>query len=196
MYLTNFPILYIKEKGFEIVVPKNYIMKRIWILSLVLIFIQPIITFAQDNVKWNTLVFKNYSIDYPTDKRLVKNSPEGNFTLYLLAQQTDNIMMQINDLAGYMLTLDSYAFQFSDAYFRRADVTLLEDKSLTINNQPCHKFVATVDDGHGEIQFKTMVYIWVKNNWAYNLTFTAKPDKYNELMPIAQKVVGSFKYIK
>lgn len=171
-------------------------MKKTLILALSFISLQPVIMLAQENVKWNTLVFKNYSIDYPTNKRLVKNSPEGNFTLYLLSQQTDNIMMQINDIAGYMLTLDSYAFQFSDAYFRRANVTLLEDKSITLNNQPCHRFVAVMDDGHGEEEFKTMVYIWVRNNWAYNLTFTAKPDKYEELKPTAQKVVESFKFAK
>lgn len=171
-------------------------MRKILVLTLLFVSIQPVIVLAQETVKWNTLVFKNYSIDYPTDKKLVKNSPEGNFTLYLLNQQTDNIMMQINDIAGYMLTLDSYAFQFSDAYFRRSDVTLLEDKSITLNNQPCHKYVAVIDDGHGEIEFKTMVHIWVRNNWAYNLIFTAKPDKYEELKPIAQKVVESFKFVK
>jgi len=174
----------------------NMVKKTLILSLLLLISIQTVTTFAQENIKWNTLVFKNYSIDYPTNKRLVKNSPEGNFTLYLLSEQTDNIMMQINDLAGYMLTLDSYVFQFSDAYFRRADVTLLEDKSLTLNNQPCHKFVAVVDDGHGEIQLKTMVYIWVKNNWAYNLTFTAKPDKFDEFKPIALRVIDSFKFVR
>lgn len=145
---------------------------------------------------WETLEFKNYSIDYPKNRRLVINSPEGNFTLYLLTGQTDNVMMKINDLAGYMLTLDSYSFQFYDEYFRRTNVTLLEDKTITINKQPCHKFVATADDGHGEIEYKTMVYIWVKNNWAYNLIFSAKPDKYDELKPIAQKVADSFKLSK
>jgi hypothetical protein len=146
---------------------------------------------APENV-WETLSFKNYTINIPGNKRMVKNSPEGNFTLYLLSEQTDNIMMQINDLAGYMLTLDSYSFQFSDEYFRRTNVNLIEDKRINVNNQPCHKFVATADDGHGEIEYKTMVYIWVKNNWAYNLTFTAKPDTYNELKPIAEKVFASF----
>ena len=145
---------------------------------------------------WETLSFKNYTINIPGNKRLVKNSPEGNFTLYLLTEQTDNIMMQINDIEGYMLTLDSYSFQFSDEYFRRTNVNLLEDKRIKVNNQTCHKFVATADDGHGEIEYKTMVYIWVKNNWAYNLTFTARPDKYNELKPIAEKVFASFTLTK
>lgn len=146
----------------------------------------------KENV-WETLEYKNYTIEYPKNKRLFKSSPEGNFTLYLLTGQTDNVMMKINDLSGYMLTLESYAFQFSDEYFRRTNVTLLEDKTITLNKQPCHKFVATADDGHGEIEYKTLVYIWVKNNWAYNLIFTAKPDKYDELKPIAQKVAESFK---
>jgi hypothetical protein len=171
-------------------------MKKLLLFLVMFILIHETNGSSQESATWKTLVYKNFSIDYPTNKRLVKNSPEGNFTLYFLQQQTDNIMMQINDLAGYMLDLDSYAFQFSDEYFRKTNVTLIEDKTLTINNQPCHKFVATVDDGHGEIQYKTMVYIWVKNNWAYNLTFTAKPDKYEELKPIAQKVVQSFKFTK
>lgn len=145
---------------------------------------------------WETLSFKNYTINIPSNKRVVKDSQQGNFTLYLLPETSDNIMMQINDLAGYMLTLDSYAFQFSDEYFRRTNVNLLEDKRIKINNQPCYKFVATTDDGHGEIEYKILVLIWVKNNWAYNLTFTAKPEKYNELIPIAEKVYKSFTLTK
>ena len=65
-----------------------------------------------------------------------------------------------------------------------------------VYKRQCHRFVAVMDDGHGEEEFKTMVYIWVRNNWAYNLTFTAKPDKYEELKPTAQKVVESFKFAK
>ena len=164
-------------------------MKKILFLAL-FIFIHEIVAFTQESTTWKTLIYKNYSIDYPANKRLVKNSPEGNFTIYLLQQQTDN------DLAGYMLDLDSYAFQYGDEYFRKANITILEDKTITLNKQPCHKFVVTQDDGHGEIEYKVMVYIWVKNNWAYNLTFAAKPDKYVELKPLAQKVAESFKFIK
>lgn len=171
-------------------------MKKFLFFLALFIFLHEIVAFTQESTTWKTLIYKNYTIDYPANKRLVKNSPEGNFTIYLLQQQTDNVMMKINDLAGYMLDLDSYAFQYGDEYFRRTNITVLEDKTITLNKQPCHKFVATQDDGHGEIEFKVMVYIWVKNNWAYNLTFTAKPDKYDELKPIAQKVVQSFKYTK
>jgi hypothetical protein len=152
--------------------------------------------FSQNGTEWKTLIYKNYSIEYPSNKKLVKNSPEGNFTIYLLPQQTDNIMMQINDLSGYMLDLDSYSFQYGDEYFRKTNVNLIEDKLLNLNNQPCHKFVAEFDDGHGEIELKLTVYIWVKNNWAYNLSFAVKPDKYEELKPFATHVAKSFKFLK
>jgi hypothetical protein len=171
-------------------------MKKFSILFMVFILSYITVVFSQEGTTWKTLVYKNYTIDYPANKRLVKNSPEGNFTIYLLQQQTDNVMMKINDLAGYMLDIDSYAFQYGDEYFRRANITVLEDKTITLNKQPCHKFVVTQDDGHGEIEYKVMVYIWVKNNWAYNLTFATKPDKYEELKPIAEKVAESFKFTK
>lgn len=156
-------------------------------------------THEQAKNEWATLKFKNYTIDYPTNKRLVKNSEEGNFTLFLLTQpadnskQTDNITMRINDVEGYIMDLDSYAIQFSDKYFRTTNVHVYENKIISLNNQPCHKFVATVDGRNGETGFKIIVYLLFKDNWAYNLTFTSSMDKYDELKPIAQKVFESLK---
>jgi hypothetical protein len=172
-------------------------MRKIIFPTLIILLIFPDL-FAQDNIAWNKQSYKNFSINYPTDKSFVENDPSGEFTIYLLPslypERSDNIMMEIHDIAGYMLDLDSYSLQFYDAYFRYANITIIEDKIININNQPCHKFIIKKDDGHGEVQYVTMVHIWVKNNWAYNLIFSAKPDKYEELKPIAQKVIDSFKF--
>jgi len=164
-------------------------------VTIFLIFITVVSLEAQDSPAWKELIFKNYTIKYPSNKKLEKNSQEGGFTLYLIPEklpsQSDNVLMQINDIAGYMLDLESYAYQFAEAYFNYYNVTILEDQEVNINNKPCHIFVTEKDDGHGNTEYKTRVWIWVKNNWAYNLIFSAKPERYDELLPVAKKMAES-----
>jgi len=150
--------------------------------------------YSQTEPNWTTLEFKNYQIEHPSDARIIKNSFKSTFSIYFNVK--DKVTMEINDLSGYMLTLDSYTQQFFDTFFRSSTVRVLEKKRLNLNNQPCYRIIAVVDDGHGEITFKTMVYIWVKNNWAYNLKYVAAPTKYEDYLPIAHKIASSFKYTK
>ena len=179
---------------------KHTKMKTVTVFFTIILLIGVGSLKAQDNSVWKELAFKNYTIKYPSNKKLEKSSQEGSFTLYLIPEklpsQSDNVLMQINDIAGYMLDLESYAYQFGEAYFNYYNVTVLEDQEVTINNKPCHIFVTEKDDGHGTTEYKTRVYIWVKNNWAYNLIFSAKPDRYDKLLPIAEKMAESFAYTK
>ena len=173
-------------------------MKTIPVFLAGLIIINVASLAAQDNPFWMELSFKNYTIKYPSNTKLEKNSQEGSFTIYLIPEklpsQSDNVLMQINEIAGYMLDLESYAYQFAEAYFNYYNVTILEDRQINVNNQPCHIFVTERDDGHGEVEYKTRVCIWVKNNWAYNLIFSAKPERYDELLPIATKMAESLTF--
>lgn len=143
---------------------------------------------------WETLVFKNYSIDYPADVRIDKIDQEGTFKLYL--GDKDNITMVIEDLAGEILSFDDYVEQYRYVFFQKTNVTGFQSQRLVINTQACQKYCASFDDGHGEIEFKCMVYIWVKNNWGYNLVFTASPDSFDKLLPTAKKIMGSLKFTK
>lgn len=165
------------------------------IFFLAIFFLSHYVTcFPQSESGWTTLEFRNYKIMHPSDARILKNMNKSTFTIYF--NMNDKISMEINDLAGYMLTLDSYAQQFFDNYFRSTSVKVIEKKKLILNNQPCYRIIAAVNDGHDDIIFKTMVYIWVKNNWAYNLKFVAAPDKYDEYRVTAQKVAESFTYTR
>jgi len=169
-------------------------MKKSLVFLAVFMFIFGTNVFSQGSTGWDTWSFKNYTIDYPTDNLSNKNLQKGTFTIFFTYK--DKIDMEINDLAGYGLTLDTYSSQYFDNYFRLTNVTVTQNKRIIINNQPCKKIVAAVDDGHGEVKFKTMVYIWVKNNWAYDLRFVAAPSKFDELQPIAEQIAASFKFTK
>lgn len=165
-------------------------MKNILVFFAVFVLIHQTNVFSQESNTMKTVKFENYSISHPLDKTLIRNDGDG-FTIYL--NQRDNITMEIKDLAGYLLDLDTYSEQFRYNYFQKTNVTGFQSERISINNFPCQKFVASYDDGHGKIEFKVIVYIWVKNNWAYNLWFVAGPNNFDALKPIALKVMNSFR---
>jgi hypothetical protein len=171
-------------------------MKRYLFFLTVFTFIYETNVVSQVSNSWKTLVFKNYTIDVPADKRLDKADQQ----FALMLGEKNNITLLINDLAGYQADLDSYAAQYRQDNFETTNVINfvkgLQSQRITINNLPCQKFVVSWDDGHGEITHKQMTYLFVKNNWAYHLVFSAAPDKFDELKPIALKVMGSFKITK
>lgn len=171
-------------------------MKRYLCFLAVFTFICEINVVSQGSNSWKTIVFKNYTIDVPADKRLDKIDQQ--FSLML--GEKNNITLLISDLAGYNADLNSYAAQYRQQNFEITRVINrvkgLQSQRITINGLPCQKYVVSWDDGHGDITHKQMTYLFVKNNWAYHLVFSAAPDKFEELKPIAEKVMGSFKIIK
>lgn len=169
-------------------------MKKLLMFIAVFIFIDGTNVFSQSSTTWKTLEINNYTINYPSDKHLIKNSQEGTFTLYL--NQRDNLSMEINDLAGYDLSLSEFSRQYLEHLQSQYNTKVLQNIRVTIGNQPCQKIICAYDDGHGEIKLKAMYGIWVKNNWAYTLSLTSAPVNFDEWKPVAQKVMDSFKIIK
>ena len=139
---------------------------------------------------WEILEFNNYRISIPTNKHLTKDLQEGTFTLFL--NERDNITMEINDLSGYNLSLSEFSRQYIEHLESEYNTTVVQNKITTGSKLPCQKIICAFDDGHGEIRIKSMYYIWVKNNWAYTLSFTSSPGNFEELKPMAQKVFDSF----
>jgi hypothetical protein len=139
---------------------------------------------------WVLLELNNYSISIPTNKHLIKDLQAGTFTLYL--NERDNITMEINDLSGYNLSLSEFSRQYIEHLGSEYNTTVLQNKRTTNDNLPCQKIICAFDDGHGEIKIKSMYNIWVKNNWAYTLSFTSRSENFENLKPMAQKILDSF----
>ena len=169
-------------------------MKKHVLFIIGFIFIFGSLLFSQGNSEWKTAEFKNYTVSYPSDKRMIKNPLKGTFTIYLNLR--DNITMEINDLSGYNLSLSEYSRQYLEHLKSQYNTKVLQNIKATTGSLPCQKITCAYDDGHGEIKLKGMYNIWVKNNWAYTMSFTCAPDNYNALKPIAQKVMDSFKITK
>ena len=75
------------------------------------------------------------------------------------------------------------------------DFVLLESTSTTLANNPGHKIVFTATDADGH-QRRAMQVWMVNGDKAYLITYKALPDKYSEFLPLAQRMIDSFKLRK
>lgn len=166
-------------------------MKKHFLLVISLVFGFETLSISQVNSDWKTAEFKNYTVSYPSDKRMIKNTTQGTFTIYMNLR--DNITMEINDLSGYSLSLSEYSRQYLEHLKSQYNTKVLQNVKATTGSLPCQKISCAYDDGHGEIKLKAMYSIWVKNNWAYTMSLTCAPDNFDEWKPITQKVMDSFK---
>lgn len=169
-------------------------MKKARHLSIVFAFIWLQNIFSQENTTTKTLEFKNYNISYPTDLRLVKRTESGDFMLLL--KQKEDISMVVIDLSQYPydIPLKDYAESAIEQLKEEHFTTVLENKATTINNLSCWRFICAFDDGHGELQAKSMYHIWIKNKWAYVLILNSKPTNFDKQKLIVQKIAGTFQF--
>ena len=86
------------------------------------------------------------------------------------------------------ITLDQYSAAHIN--FIRQQASVLESNTTTLkgnNNFPAHKIVYINNEGQKIMQVWT-----IKGDKAYHITYAANETRYNDYLPLAQKIIDSF----
>ncbi len=151
--------------------------------------------------QWKTLDNKNFSIMYPATWDLNSAGLMGTKFIILspLSNSNDKFQENVNlitqDLTGLNVPLDKYV-ETSENQIKTllSNGKLLESKRISDNNSEYHILVFTGKQGIFNLKF--MQYFRIINNKAYVLTYTAEINQYDKFLPIAKKIMDSFKVIK
>jgi serine/threonine-protein kinase len=173
-------------------------MTKLFVFFLLL----PFCLFAQDTtMQWRNYQKLNFSIDYPTNWKLVQNPHKGIRFLLLSPSESpkdsfqENVNLVEEDISGKNLNLKSYT-----------ELTIEQIKSNLFQN--CQLIESTLiksDIDHHKLIYKAIYqgrqlkyeqYFWVIDNKAFVLTFTAEEIKFEAYKALAEKILNSFKIIR
>lgn len=140
---------------------------------------------------WKALDGTDYKLKYPETWELNTSGLQG--TKFILfahiegAPFRDNINLIVQDLPDEDFTLQKYV-EISEGQVKQfitgSDIIFSE----TSNSR--HKMIYT--GSLGQLKLKWQQYLWVKNNKAYVLTFTAAQDSYDKKVDMATEIMDSF----
>ncbi len=168
-------------------------MKRI----ILFIFLwSAMIAFEQND--WKTLKGDDYSIQYPDDWTLKQTNVMG--AKFILFSQLsgpddkfrDNINLIVQNLPDSRITLDKLV-EISIQQIKEliTDAKIIESKRIQGKTSDYHKIIYT--GKHGVFFLKYMQYVWVIDNKAYILTFTAEEKSFDKFFETAKRIMDSFK---
>jgi len=156
------------------------------------------------DLKDNFLTYEDHAlgiiIQYPAG--WIKEVRLGNLVTFLptLGSSSNTypaaLGVKVQNLHSRNVTLGTVTkVQIENLTQNNPDFVLLESTSTTIANNPGHKIVFTATDADGH-QRRAM-QVWMVNvDKAYLITYKALPDKYSEFLPLAQRMIDSFKLRK
>jgi hypothetical protein len=158
----------------------------------------------------NFIPFTNgsYNIDmvYPADWYVEAYDPTF-FTIFSPPEGrvdpfTANVVVSIDDLPNEQMSLAEYGNQIvanlksSEMNFKLIDSDITD---VTLDGSPAYKFIYTetipAGDGYPALSVMSMEIGTIVNNKAYVLTFVAETDKFSDLLPTVQTMIGSFKIL-
>lgn len=156
------------------------------------------------DLKDNFLTYEDHAlgiiIQYPAG--WIKEVRLGNLVTFLptLGSSSNTypaaLGVKVQNLHSRNVTLGTVTkVQIENLTQNNPDFVLLESTSTTLANNLGHKIVFTATDADGH-QRRAM-QVWMVNvDKAYLITYKALPDKYSEFLPLAQRMIDSFKLIK
>ena len=100
--------------------------------------------------------------------------------------------MLVQNLPDSRITLDKFV-EISIQQIKRyiTEAKIIENKRIHGKNADYHKIIYT--GKHGKLLLKYMQYIWVIDNKAYILTFTAEEKSFDKFFETAKRIMASFK---
>ncbi len=137
----------------------------------------------------------NYAIKYPDSWILQDNFGNG-IEFFLLTKKTDtndsfseNLNLIIQNIESLNLDLDKYV-GITENQFKDNKAKVLVDKRDKNKFNDFHVFVFEANVKGNDLKF--MQYIFVENNRAYVLTFSATLDNFDRYIAEMQKAMDSF----
>ncbi len=172
-------------------------MNKIIIVTMILL--NSVIVFGQ--TEWKSITTENYTIEYPGDWELNSSGLLGTkFILFSkLSDSTDrfreNVNLIIQDLTGSNISLDKYV-DISENQIRTLINNSRIDESVRIfdKNSEYQKMIYTGKQGAFDLKF--IQYLWLLDNKAFVLTFTAEIDEFENIVRIGKKILDSFMILR
>lgn len=153
---------------------------------------------SAQEVRWETLDGKGYTVQYPSDWQLDKSGQMGtSFILFsALASDTDqfkeNVNLLIQDLTGYDLDLNKYV-EISENQIRTmvTDGNLILSKRMKKEGKEFQKTIYTGSQGIFKLKFEQ--YYWVIGNKAYVLTLTCELSQFDAYKETGERILENFR---
>jgi serine/threonine-protein kinase len=138
----------------------------------------------------------NYTISYPKNWKMNTSGQMGSeFIIFSEIEKNETFRENVNlltqDLKGQSFTLKSFA-EMSKNQIKNTvpNSTIIESKIVDSASQPYYILVWKGKIGPNELQLKQQIYI--KEEKAYIISFTALPESYARFAETADKIFNSF----
>lgn len=172
-------------------------MKKVF-LSIIIIFCAFFQVQAQEEAAFKTVTEAGVSIEYPNDWTNQK-SLMGT-TLFIAAPLesekdgfSENVNVVVEDLHGAEMTVDEYAgFTKTQIKTLITNNNILKSEKTTFQGRDAYTMEYTGQQGAYKLHWKQIYFI--EKGKAYILTYTAEGDKFATYLPIADRIIQSFKY--
>lgn len=147
--------------------------------------------------EWKTSENALYGFHHP-DSFEVDMSGKSGLHILLLSPQTsasdifrDNIGLLTQDLPQGGFTLDEYAkLSIEQIQSLITDATVIENKSIEVNETKYHKVVYT--GKQGQYSLKWQQWFRIKDNKAYILTLTCNETEYVDYVGVGEQIMETF----
>ena len=143
--------------------------------------------------EWKTLDTTEFSIRYPADWELNQSGASGTSFFLLSPNQPDqifrnNVNLIIQDLTGMSIDLDEYVAISEDQVKQ-----FITSSSMIRSERVGKKHVLEYSGAQGQFSLRWLQYMWISNNRAFVLTFTADQVSYGQAISLSQEIMDSFR---
>lgn len=148
---------------------------------------------------WNFYETNDYQIQYPQNWRLDTSGYRGTvFSIFsqqtsLLDKFIENVNLIIYDISDTELDYSEY-IELTEKKIKAnaVDSLLIESERIRTSDADfLQKIIYTKRDGIYILKFEK--YYWLKNNTAYELTFTCKTNEFKNYQETGEYILNSFK---
>ncbi len=151
----------------------------------------------QPNSDWKILDGSFFSIKYPADWELDQSGQFGS-TFFIFSpvesaqdQFKENINFMKQDLTGYNLDMDKYV-EITEEQLKTliTNGAMIESKRIKTESSEYHQIIYTGDQEIYHLKF--VAYMWLQNEKAYVLTFTAEQTTFEKYKETGEAILNSF----
>ncbi len=180
---------------------KTKLLLGIYMLLITTIVLSGVVSFAEEETgisleQYNNAEF-NLNINYPSDWEVQENFM-GTVAIFLSPQESptdqfrENLNIVTQDLTQQPMTLDEY-FETSIAQIKQlmTDFQQVSSEKVNFLNEEAYSIIYTATQGSFKV--KIMQYLYIKDNTAYVVTYSAEEENYNQYISIIEQMLNSFR---
>jgi len=150
--------------------------------------------FSQSKEDWKILKKDTYSIQYPEKWVLDTSKPGAEFFLTekkITNKMVSSVNLIIQNLAGKNISLEKY-IEITEGQVKTyiPEAKMITSRKRTQGNHESHELMYSGNMGGNQAIIKQ--YIWVVNEKAYVITFTAKQKEFEDDSVLGTQILDTF----